>query len=155
MQASTKMAFREVMVLFGLILLVMLFIFGAHRILFGERAMSLTKEIAIRIEDIPIEYLDGVGVGDRVLDRTRRTILGDVAQVLTEPHTYERAVDGESVRVEKKGYCDATFRILIDLDNRRNLDKGVFYIGSGITISTHSFSGDGKIISLSRVEGAE
>ncbi len=148
MHTKTKRTYREVILLFAIILLVLFFITLTYRLLFGKRATIVTEAISIRIEDIPVEYLEDVAVGDRVLDRTRRTILGVVEDISTTPHFYERALKGESVVVEKRGYCDATFRIRIEQENRRNQDGGVFYIGAGTTISTHSFVGDGKIVAL-------
>lgn len=144
-----KRTYREVILLFCVVLSALFLLLGVSRLLYGKRERVLCEEVSVRIEDIPYEDLEGVSAGDRVLDRGRRTILGTLVDFSTTPHTYERAWNGESVEVEKRGYCDATFRVRIEADNPRNHDAGVFYIGAGVVLSTHSFVGDGKIVSIS------
>ena len=149
MKTQNKQTYREIIILFCVVLLALFFIIASSRLLFGKRSDIITEEISVRIEDLPYEYLLDTTAGERVLDRSRRTILGTIKDISTTPHMYERAQNGESILVEKKGYCDATFRIQIERENRRNLDTGVFYIGASITISTRSFAGDGRIVSIS------
>ena len=150
MKTQNKRTYREIIILFCVVLLALFFVLASSRLLFGKKADVTTEEISVRIEDIPYEYLLDTVAGERVLDRTIRTILGTIEEISTSPHMYERAQNGESILVEKKGYCDTTLRIRIDKENRRNLDTGVFYIGASITISTRSFAGDGRIISILR-----
>lgn len=148
MPTSKKQTFREIILLFSLVILVALALMLARSLLFGQREERAVTAISLRLEDIPNENLDTLRVGDRVLDRGRRTILGTIDEITAAPHLYESVANRESVVVEKAGYCDVTLRILIENTNRRNQDGGVFYIGAGLTISTHAFAADGKIIAL-------
>ena len=148
MRSSTKQTFREIMILFTVILLLTLSFLLLGRLLFGQTEKSGTAEISVRIEDIPSERIDGLRVGDRVLDRGRRAILGTVEEITAEPHLYESAVERESVTVEKKGYSDLTLRIRIEQTGRRRRESDAFYIGEGLCLSTHAFCADGKIVSI-------
>ena len=150
MKSSTKRVFREVVLLFSLILLCALLLILSTRLLYGRKATVKTQEITVRLEDIPKEQLSTLKVGDRVLDRTRRTLLGQITHISSSPHYYERAASSDVVLVEKKGYLDVSLRIKIDTENRRNLDTGIFYIGATLTISTHALAADGRITALSR-----
>lgn len=113
-------------------------------------AVAAQREITVTVEDIPYELLENVKIGDRVLDRTHRSILGRILSLRVEPHTYERAIDGESVIVNKDGYCDAYFSIRLDNENPRT-PIGSYYIGEGIAISTPSFAADGRVFSIQAV----
>ncbi len=150
MKKTNHLILRDFFIILCLILLLILFISMLSRVLFGERATKDTVQITVVIEDVPYEMLEDVKTGERVLDRTRRTVLGNIVELSTTPHTYERAEGGESVLVNKNGYCDALFRIEIDQENRRNHDTGVFYIGAGISLSTQNYAGDGKICAVTR-----
>ena len=151
MRSSSKQIYREFVILMAVISLVAFGLSLISRLLFGKESEHITEEISVKIEDIPLETIEEVHSGERVLDRRRRTILGTIEEVSTVPHLYEKAIANESVLVEKKGYCDAILRISIDRENRRNQVDGVFYIGATITLSTRSFAGDGRIVSFHRM----
>ena len=148
MRISKKQTFREIILLFSLIFLVVLALMLVRSLLYGKREQREIGTVTLRLEDIPEESLDALRVGDRVLDRGRRTILGSIDEITVSPHLYESAVERESVVVVKVGYSDATLKIRIENENPRNHDSGVFYIGAALTISTHAFASEGKIIAL-------
>ena len=148
MRTSTKQAFREIILLFTLILLVVFSMMLVRAVLFGKREERKISSISLLLEDIPKEGADALQIGDRVLDRGRRTILGTIEEITIAPHLYESASNGESVSVEKAGFCDITLHIRIEQENRRNHDGGLFYIGASMSISTHSLSANGTINAL-------
>lgn len=103
-------------------------------------------QITIVVEDIPYELLEDVKIEERVLDRTHRAILGRIASLSTHPHTYEQAVNGESVIVTKDGYCDAYFVVRRDGEGVR--DALSYYIGEGVVISTPSLAAEGRVFAI-------
>ena len=107
------------------------------------------ERITVAVEDIPYELLRELEIGERVLDRTHRAILGRIESLRVEPHTYERAADGESVIVNKEGYCDAFFTVRLD-----GAQGGSYFVGEGIAISTPTFAGEGRVFSIG-AEGEE
>lgn len=147
MQSKKNKILRDLIIILFLFAAFAMLVFLFSGILKPKPGTGQTqKQITVAVEDVPYELLEEVKIEERVLDRTQRAILGRIAALSVEPHTYERAVNGESIIVSKEGYCDAYF--VIRLDSSPSRDRGSYYIGEGISISTPSFSGEGRVCSI-------
>ncbi len=127
--------------------------FGVRTLLYGKKEDTPPAHIVIHIEGVDESLAAGVHVGERVIDRTNRRLLGTVSEVRRTPTVTEIAPTkgSEAASVEMAGLVDLDLTLTPDHDHSGYfVTPRVWSVGTSLTFATPSFAAVGTIIRVER-----
>lgn len=126
---------------------------GIRALLYGKGGDTPPAHIVIHIEGVDASLADAVHVGERVIDRTNRRLLGTVSEIRLTPSVTEIAParGGEAAAVERAGLVNMDLVLIPDHDHTGYfVTPRVWSVGSCVTFATPSLAAVGTIVRIER-----
>ena len=117
-----------------------------------KRSAEGSSGFVLRLSEVEEELLSHLHVGDRVIDRQSRSILGDILEIRTEESYREIFSETEGALVSAR--VPERFDLLLTLNAKR--EDGRLFTADGIQpkigqiyyFRTYDFIGEGRVVAL-------
>ena len=143
-----RKAERHALLLLAAVLVAAALIFAVSKA--GEDGTGQPQSFVLLLEGIGEEYVPCLHVGDRIVDRQNRRILGDIERIEATPAKAEVYSEKEEKLIEADvpGKCDVLLFVSALQGDGKEDRKNTVRIGEKYYFRTYGFVGEGQVVDL-------